>query len=916
AIQLSPFEVQADKDVGYQAGNTTSGSRLNARLKDTPASISSFTKEFLSDIAATNLEEMLGFAANMEPEVSDTIDSGPNSFSAPGARQATGTDFGFRLRGLAGTASVDYMESAVPIDLYNVDRAEVSSGPNAVLFGLGAAGGTVALTGVRANLRRDRTTLKAVFGSWAYARFEAGFNKVLLRDQLALRVVGLHQNSAHWRKYQFNDQKRGTVAATWRPFKSTTLSASYEKGRIDNAAVINLNALDGLSAWNLAGRPVVDGNPVPGTARITTQYYTHVNNDGVITSFRNELASVTSLPAGVTPTLVPSAQMPFDVNLGGPGGRRWQRFDSLKVNLEQRLTKELQVELAYGRNQNDAYAQFPHAALIALQGDPNLTLPAPDGSAATVPNPHKGQLFLDSFWSRDTFAVTNDVVRATGAWSVDLGRWFGRHRLAGLLERSAQDRARGIQAQVLVDQHNVPINSATLPEGDSNRLMQRRYLTEGGFEGYYAGNLDAPLPAFSLPGRTFTTRWVNHTISTVDHGLKDIDTAMVAGHSAWWQDRLIATLGYRIDEIELNNAEKGRVTNPNDPRIQSGQVLLNENAVSDVFRTNRYRAKTFSAGAVAHLHARLSLFGNFSRNAGAPNFGTVVLPKGETGPPTDGEGSDFGVMLDFLGDDRFFARLTRFQTQMLRHVSFTPASNTMGRDNHQNLLNVLLAAGRITPAQFDAQNINYNAMMADYDTTGYEVEFVANPTRNFTLRLAGSKSTTRRANIGQEIVDFMEPKYPEWRRLAAGNAALLATVENEIAQIDSEVAAQRLRNSAANGARPWKGNLSGRYRFDAGRLKGGFVGGAVRYSGPVLINFDAATGREYFGNKQVFGDVFAGYRVRLPWHKLPLTLQLNVRNVTNSYNVVVARLNSNYAGPARVYLNDPRNYRLTVSTEF
>jgi hypothetical protein len=34
-IQLSVFEVSATDDVGYQAGNTTSGRRLNSSLKDT-----------------------------------------------------------------------------------------------------------------------------------------------------------------------------------------------------------------------------------------------------------------------------------------------------------------------------------------------------------------------------------------------------------------------------------------------------------------------------------------------------------------------------------------------------------------------------------------------------------------------------------------------------------------------------------------------------------------------------------------------------------------------------------------------------------------------------------------------------------------------------------------------------------------
>ena len=79
AVQLSPFEVRPDEDSGYQAANTTAGSRLNSRLKDTPASISPFTKEFLSDIGATDLESMLAYATNVEREVEDAT----NGFNNP-----------------------------------------------------------------------------------------------------------------------------------------------------------------------------------------------------------------------------------------------------------------------------------------------------------------------------------------------------------------------------------------------------------------------------------------------------------------------------------------------------------------------------------------------------------------------------------------------------------------------------------------------------------------------------------------------------------------------------------------------------------------------------------------------------------------------------------------------------------------
>ena len=114
-VELSPFEVRSDDDVGYQAMNTTSGSRLGTNLKDTAASISPFTAEFLSDIAATNVNEMLAYAANAELNAGDAEGAGfnnPRDFSSAGGEP-------FRIRGIPGGVSTDYVENSAPQDLYN-----------------------------------------------------------------------------------------------------------------------------------------------------------------------------------------------------------------------------------------------------------------------------------------------------------------------------------------------------------------------------------------------------------------------------------------------------------------------------------------------------------------------------------------------------------------------------------------------------------------------------------------------------------------------------------------------------------------------------------------------------------------------------------------------------------------------------
>ena len=69
-VELSPFTVDTSRDTGYAAENTLAGSRLNARLRDTAGSVSVFTKEFLDDLAITDLQGLLNFTVNSEMDTS------------------------------------------------------------------------------------------------------------------------------------------------------------------------------------------------------------------------------------------------------------------------------------------------------------------------------------------------------------------------------------------------------------------------------------------------------------------------------------------------------------------------------------------------------------------------------------------------------------------------------------------------------------------------------------------------------------------------------------------------------------------------------------------------------------------------------------------------------------------------------
>lgn len=937
AIELSPFEVRAEKDVGYQAANTTSGSRLNTRLKDTPAGIDPFTAEFLSDIAATSLSEMLAHAIDVEADVEDSI----FGFQNIAGRDASGAEFPFRMRGMAGGVARDFVESGVPTDLYNVERADVASGPNSILFGVGLPGGTVALSGKRAALNRTKTNIKAIYGSWDLQRYELDTNVALVPRKLGVRLLALYQDAEGWRKWTFNDQKRISGALTYQPFKNTTVRLSGETGNSNVSTEIRLNAYDQISAWDAAGRPKVDGTvAVPGTTRFgaaaTANRFTFSDNDGQVYDLRGKFFSA----ARGTNTLVTPDVMPYNYNMEGPGGQRYQSFKSQSVQVEQRLAKNIVVELALFHNDSrvTAYGTLnvanpvPMGGTIGLQGDPNLTLPL-IGTTADIRNPRAGQLFSEGPWGKDSMKVSNDIARATASWEIDLGKWFGRHRLAGLLESAKNDRLRRNRLEILVDQNNVAISTANNPEAANNQLYRRHYFDERDFSNYYASDPRLPLPAITyIGGRQITPAFVTNAKGNT-HTKKDDNSWMLASQSFWFERHLVTTLGYRQDEIDVERGIQARITDPNDSRVTSRRYVLNEWDFNGS-QIKGHTAKTKTAGAVLHipwLKDRLSVFYNTSSNVGAPSLDRTILPFGEPPPPTEGKGRDIGLMLDFFGDERFFLRVAQFKTENVNDANVQPnglAVDTaagLGGDNLLNIYNALLAANVITAAQYDAEYVTYNAATTTTRTTGTEVSFVANPTRNLTLRLAFSTSKRIKSALWPEIYEYWNTNIPRWRTLAGNNAALLNTINSEIdgvlgnpatgviGDLPTRVSQQQ---NGRFGSRPYKLNATGRYKFSEGRLKGLFLGGSVRYGSKIYLQYNPATLEDFWGNETIFVDAFTGYRVKLPWTKAPLNLQLNVRNLTNSYLVGVGRLNDTFDGVRRVFLNDPRSYRLTASVDF
>ncbi len=141
-IVLNPFEVRTDRDTSYGALNSNAIAAFNMELLKAPVAADIFTEQFIQDVGATTVEDLLnGYGAGVG-QVLATPESDSNN-NQPGDRFSVAQ---VGSRGLtAGATRRDGFSAASTrtsiTDMFDTERVEVIKGPNALLFGASGAGG-------------------------------------------------------------------------------------------------------------------------------------------------------------------------------------------------------------------------------------------------------------------------------------------------------------------------------------------------------------------------------------------------------------------------------------------------------------------------------------------------------------------------------------------------------------------------------------------------------------------------------------------------------------------------------------------------------------------------------------------------------------------------------------------------------
>lgn len=684
--ELSPFTVMPAP--GYVAQSTLSASRLNTELRDVSQSISVLTEDFLDDIGALTPEDALLYSLNVE-NISEFTDPQGNGQANTGIAF---NNFTGRVRGIDSAGIMrDFFNTNLQSDTYNLGGGvSISSGPNAVIFGLGGTGGVISTGYKRALLGRDAYGLSFRVDSEGSFRVVADLNQELIKDKLAVRIIGLNDNFETYRNKSDGDQERYFYSVTANPWKGGSLTAYYEDVDIHKNLPRNVVAYDGgitayLEHVANGGDPYYDNSLTPGTIQpgwgnlveiggATQDFWYYADGNSLFAGLAGTRTVRTRDPNGLDPVPLNDFRWSIPVDnefsnpehyLHGAATNRRMTGDVYGAIFTQQLTKDLHIEIGYNKESGMTHYTSMAAGNSDIRVDINEYLPD-----LVTPNPYKGRYYVESNGQSSSDFNELESFRTTVSYDLDLtelNRWLGRHKIVALYTEDQIDRFWSWFRTRTVAPENV---DSYVFDARDNRVnggtLYRFYLDSAGeipelsfepFEGgpqadgsfvYARGNAPAS-------GNTWSQ-------------LKKEKGMTGVIQSYWFNNRLITTLGYRYGDFQDGSATP-LVYGRDIP--STSEIAWGWQNIEDVDRSldsygPEYEEDAINYGAVYHLTGsenklgQISLIYNFADifTSPTPNF----FPDGTRVPSPTGESYDVGIMYQ-SPDGKFGGRLTYYNTK-------------------------------------------------------------------------------------------------------------------------------------------------------------------------------------------------------------------------------------------------------------
>lgn len=816
-VTLSPFEVNATLDVGYVGQDTLSGSRLRTNLKDIAAAISPMTSEFLRDISATNIETAMEYGVGTRIDTDDARAAGPVGESFNDAIRS------IRVRGLPGaTRSVNFFDAPGEVDIYMVDRIEVSRGPNSILYGIGSPAGKINVSSKQAQVGKNAYSVTSRIDSWNGQRYTFDANLALVPNRLGVRAVVLRGREKSWRDAGHNDQDRVFLAAKWQVDRKTTVKAEFEYGGANRFVPRPFFGVDRTSSWVAAGRPLFDNFPAaaigtspynytPGAAFVAGQpgtpgtprrdvagsvafggrTYAYTDLPGVFERTTADLIVVSDRFSTAqnyrnftTSEFISGSLFANDFAMGRAnpraaleanwaGGHFVTRTASIFIQRE--LLPDLNAELAFNRTQRRQetrnVATWPFFGVTA---DTNMYLPTGQLKPADM------LYHIDISGDYRPERSDTDQGRLSLSWEKNLHPQL-TVRLAGLGEFSTNKNRAEFMQQYWLNGPELSSGGAfsPSPENAANQVIHRYYIAD--IRDTYRSSFRIPA-RYDLSGptrytdprtgavRTIYATYINRNQGNTSTFNRDTSAGMFVGQAFLLKNRLIGTFGYRSDRLRTRiglayRDPVGEAVAPNtgvwlpaDPKTAPLAVFSGE---------------TKTAGAVGHVTSWLSVFYNRSTSLSTPGT-NFITPKNPTQTTTadyaqqpSGQTDDYGIKLS-LWRDRIFVTATKYHTVSKNEFGFSGFNKNNVVRIWEALANSgALSAEETTMARRQAEVTNQIlGYMQDSESQGLEFELVGRILPEWSVSANYSRNDTKRSRLALEYRAYIDHWKPFWKKYA------------------------------------------------------------------------------------------------------------------------------------------------------
>lgn len=229
APSLPTVTVSGEDETGYAVRSSSTATKTDTLLRDTPQSISVVSKEQIRDQAAQSLAEATLYVPGV------------------GFAQGEGNRETPIFRGISSTGDffIDGIRDDVQYyrDLYNIERVEVFKGPNAMIFGRGATGGLINRVSKQAGWTPSIGG-SMTLGSNNNRRVTADLNQPI-NDQLAFRLNALYENSDSYRDGVSVKRSGINPTLSWRAGGKTLVTVGYEHFKDDRIADRGISSFRG-----------------------------------------------------------------------------------------------------------------------------------------------------------------------------------------------------------------------------------------------------------------------------------------------------------------------------------------------------------------------------------------------------------------------------------------------------------------------------------------------------------------------------------------------------------------------------------------------------------------------------------------------------------------------------------------------